>query len=194
MPILADSAQLEALPLCGQALLGARMIRRAVMAVMSEATHSADAERELMMRVCDTIEACARDGTGTQNAKPLFAEARALRDLRDRFASERGPLRHALWWVIDASRAADLAQELPFEGCVTPALLNAVAALGTDRRINRLQITILLAGDLDLIAFSCGEAGIGRFEGVTNYVLERLPPVHALTLNPIRPTPEELAR
>jgi hypothetical protein len=194
MPAFADLAQLEALPLCGQALLGGRMIRRAVMAIMPEAMHSADAERDLMMRACDTIEACARDGTGTQRALVMFAEARALRDLRDRFAGEREALRLALWWAVDASRAADVARELPFEACVTPAFLNAIAALGADRRINRLQITILVGGDIDLIAFACAEAGIGRFDGLTNHVLGRLPPVHALSLNPIRPTPEELAR
>ena len=194
MPAIFELDTIGTLPLFGQALLAARMARRGVLAVMPEATHVADAERVLMIRACEGMELCAREGTGTHRMKPLFAEAMELRDAAGLQSRERDSVRHALWWAIDATNAAEMAQDFPVDGTVTRSMHTAVAMLAEDRRITRLELTILLAGDFDLVRFACGEARIGRYDGLTEYVMERLTPVHALTLHPVRPTPEEESR
>jgi hypothetical protein len=194
VPAIFELDTIGTLPLFGQALLAARMARRGVLAVLPEATHAGDAERALMIRACDGMERCAREGSGTHRMKPLFAEAMELRYLGGPLARERDSVRHALWWALDAKRAAEMAQDFPMDSTVTRSMHGAVSALAEDRRITRLEITILLAGDFDLVRFACGEAGIGRYDGLTGYVMERLTPVHALTLNPVRPTPEEESR
>ncbi len=190
MSAIFELDQFNTLPLTGQALIAMRMVRRGVMAIVP----AGDGEYTLIMRICDAIESCAKDGYGVRRIKSLLDEGRALRDVGGPHGKEREFLRHSVWWAIDAILAAEMAQDFPMDETVTQSALTSMKMLANDRRINRLQITIMFAGDFDLVRFACGESGVGRHEGIGSYVLERLPPVHALSLNEVRPTPEELAR
>jgi hypothetical protein len=110
-------------------------------------------------------------------------------------------LRRAAHCAIDAVRAADMCQERDFERSVTISSQATIAALGEDENLSRMQITILLAGDIDQLLFACGEADklpsknvSAKYEGLGNEVMGRLAPVHPLSFIPHQPTPEELAR
>lgn len=190
MSAIFELDQFNTLPLTGQALVAMRMVRRGVMAIVPDG----DSERALIMRVCDAIETCAKDGQGVRRNKSLLDEGMALRDVAGPHAQEREALRHAVWWAIDAIRAAEMAQDFPMDETVTRSALTSMKMLASDRRLNGLQLTVLFAGDFDLVRFACSESGVRRYDGVGSYVLQRLPPVHALSLNEVRPTPEELAR
>lgn len=190
-------SQFDALPNFGQALVALRMVRRAVMAKYAEA----DAERALIERACDAAEACAKAGNGTHRHKPLF---RHVMDLRDEFDARRPSLewvRTAAWWMVDAINAAESAQDFPIDGTVTRSARSAIAALGEDRELSRLQITILLAADVDQLLFALGEVDkiparniAAKYDGLGDHVMARLAPVHALTVTPYEPTGEAAAR
>lgn len=51
-----------------------------------------------------------------------------------------------------------------------------------DPRFSEMQLTILLSSDLAQLSFVCQEAKLGPWDGMTNDVLNRLTPCHALEL------------
>lgn len=190
-------SQFDALPNFGQALVAVRMVRRAVMAKYA----GGDAERALIEQACDAAELCARVGNGTHRHKPLF---RQVMDLRDAFDARRPSLegvRTAAWWMVDAVNAAESAQDFPIDGTVTRSARSSIAALGEDRELSRMQITILLAADLDQLLFALGEVDklparniAAKDDGLGDHVMGRLAPVYALTVTPYEPTGEAAAR
>lgn len=188
MPAIFELDRFGELPLWGQALIAMRMTRRGAMALIGP-EHAA--VRATMDAACDVIEACAVEGNGVHRYEKELDAAMALRDdcPRDLF-----PLCHSLWYAVDSARAAQYANDFPIDATVTNSARQAIGALAGDRRIVPLQLTVLTAGDMDLVRFACGEAKIGRYDGLTRYVLDRLAPVHALTL--VEPTQdvEERAR
>lgn len=189
--------RLPELPNFAQALVAIRMIRRGVLAKFPEPS----AERDLVLNACDAAETCAKEGGGTFRHQALFDQVMALRYEPDGRRGDQPALRAAAWWAIDAINAADNAQDFPIDETVTRSARQAVVALGEDRELNRLQISILLASDIDQLLFACDEAGrlpaknlAGKYEGLGQHVLSRLAPVHALTVHPYQPTPEERCR
>lgn len=184
------------LPVYAQALVAVRMVRRAAMAKLE----SSEAEARLIATACDSAEACCTTGTGVYQSRELFDRAMALRDLATDH-STRQWLRHAMWYAIDALRAADACQERDFESTVTRSAQTAIAALGEDENLSRMQITILLAADIDQLLFACGEVNklpaknvASKYEGLGSHIMGRLAPAHPLSFIPRQPTPEELAR
>ena len=190
MPATPGPDQFGTLPLAGQALIAVRMVRRGALGMLT----NLDPERDLILKTCEAMESCAFEGQGGHRLKPLFKQAMALRDEGGPYSAEREALRHALWWAVDAILAAEMAPAPPVEETVERSARASIQRLGSDRRVNRLQLTVLVAGDLDLIRHACREAGVGRYDALGAYVKERLTPVHAIDLNEVRPTPEDEAR
>ncbi len=184
------------LPVYAQALVAMRMVRRAVLAKLAPA----DSETQLMIQAFDAAEACCTTGKGVYQSSDLFDRVMALRDLTTDH-SQRQWLRQAMWYAIDALRAADACQERDFESTVTRSAQTSIAALGEDENLSRMQITILLAADIDQMLFACGEVDklpsqnlASKYEGLGSHVMGRLAPAHALSFVPRQPSPEELAR
>ena len=170
--------QFDQLPLWGQVLIASRMVRRAALAMTANGPaniHTA------VINACDAIERCAVRGDGVPSEFAVFEKARQLRG-----APQARSLTEAIWWATDAAAAASAANDFPVDATVTNSARNAIASIAEDPRVTPLQLRILMAGDLDLVRFACGEARIGKYDGTTRYVMERLPPVHPITL--IEPT------
>ncbi len=185
MPYAFEPQQFGALPLWGQVLLAARLVRRAVLAASEDLSPAA---REFVLGCCDTIEECAKQGHGTTSLEKAPSRVDGL------IAAAAGgarPVLRGLYYAIDAARAAEAANDFPVDATVTNSAREAIAAIAQDPRVSALQVSILLAGDLDQVRFTCGEARIGTYDGLTNYVFERITPVHALTHSAPRRSPEE---
>lgn len=184
MPAIFELNEFESLPLWGQVLIAARMVRRGVLAVLPDATSDF---RDRALAACATIERCAVKGELPGDDERALADAMPLRERAEtRVAAVAG----ALWWAIDACRAARGAQDFPVDSTVTNSSLRAIGELGEDPRVSRLQLTVLVASDFDLVRFACSEIAVGRYDALTAHVLARLAPVHPLTLveTPMRGT------
>lgn len=188
MPTLFDPQQFGSLPLWGQVLIAARMVRRGLLGMLPEATNDF---RDRVMSLCGLIERCAMSGAIT---KDEMATLLAGRELRAVAPARVSAVAQAMWWAIDACRAAEAAQDFLADHTVTSSALHAIACLGEDQRVSRLQLTILVAADVDLIRFACDEVSIGRYDALTSSVLLRLAPVHGLTLVEVPKRAEQEAR
>lgn len=176
MPAIFELNEFGTLPLWGQALIAARMVRRGVLAVLPDASFEF---RDQALAACATIE------RSTVKGALLDADERALKNamnLREQADDRVMAVARALWWAIDACRAAQGARDFPVDSTVTGSSLRAIGELGEDPRVSRLQLTVLVAADFDLVRFACSEISVERYEGLTSHVLSRLAPVHPLTL------------
>lgn len=189
--------QFSSLPNFAQALAALRMVHRAVLAKYA----ASDPEKALIESALAAALRCVRDGHGNFRHKDLFQQVMDLRDLMDGDRADREWVRLGLWWALDSVNAADSANEFPMDETVTRSARSAIAALGEDRELSRMQITMLLAGDLDQLLFACGEVDklpsknrASKYAGLGDDVLGRLAPVHALTVIPHVPRGEEAAR
>lgn len=192
MAAIFDLEEFARLPLWGQVLIAARMVRRGSLALVEGATFANAAQLHAqIMGACDVIEQCARAGEGARKAKKTMTAARQVRDGLTRQAKAVG---EALWWAVDAAEAAEAANDFPIDATVTNSARAAIGALATEPRVISLQVTILMAGDIDLVRFSSGEAKIGKYDGLSEYVFERITPVHALTVVEPCLNPQDLAR
>lgn len=91
--------------------------------------------------------------------------------------------------ALDAWRAGGAGSE-----DVSRHVQAAVRAVLDDPWVAPVQVAILMAADISQIGFACGELRLTEREPLTDFVFQRLAPVHALTLTKPRPTPEEEAR
>ena len=187
MSPLFDHDQFDNLPLFAQVLVAARMVRRGALALSG----TSDPLQSTILDTCDVIEQCAFAGDGLDRAAALLDRAGRLRDGAPATARS---VCESLWWTIDAARAAQAAIDFPVDSTVTRSARNALGSLAADPRVSRLQLNILAAADIDQVRFACGEARIGRYDGLSAYVRERLAPVSALTLTDPVPSPDDLAR
>lgn len=193
--------QFASLPNFAQALVALRLVHRAALTKYGAAGPEADPERELIESAIAAACQCVRDGHGNFRHEALFQRAMALRDLFDEHRPLRECVRVGLWWAIDSVNAADMASDFPVDGTVTRSAQSAIAALGEDRELSRMQMTILLASDIDQLLFACGEVDklpakrlAAKYEGLGDHVFGRLAPVHALTVMPSVPSGEDAAR
>lgn len=189
--------QFATLPNFAQSLLAIRMVQRGVLAKYPE--H--DDERILIESALHAAQQCIRDGHGNFRHQPLFKRVMALRDLTDAHREDREWVRSALWWAIDSTNAAEMANEFPVDPTVTRSAQTAIASLGEDRELSRMQITILLAADIDQLLFACSEVDklpskrlAAKYEGLGDHVLSRLAPPHPLTVIHYVPSGEAAAR
>ncbi|MCC6229427.1 MAG: hypothetical protein IT432_09390 [Phycisphaerales bacterium] len=176
MPAIFELNEFGTLPLWGQALVAARMVRRGVLAVLPDAPPNF---RDRALEACATIERCAVGGSLQRDDEQMLIGAM---NLRAQAEARVAAVAQALWWAIDSCRAAQGAQDFPVDATVTNSALRAIGELGEDPRVSRLQLTVLVAADFDLIRFACSEVTIGRYDALTSHVLSRLAPVHPLTL------------
>ena len=175
--LLAGQGALGELPLWAQVLVAARMLQRAALAMQAELPEALHA---LIERVVAAMQDCAREGGQVHRRQALFDEAMAQRDAP--VAAATAPLRGLLWYAVDATRAADAAQDFPIDATVAQSTLAAVRALAADARVTPLQLLVLMAGDIDQLRYACDEARVDRYAALPQAVFLRLAPVHALTL------------
>jgi len=157
------------LPLWAQVLMGARLIRRALKELPGE---DAAAVR-LMEAACDGATQCAVAGS----------MSRALeKQLRGGIGYTPAVRTAALWsatyYLIDATSAAQASESF---SAADAACTNSVGQVFTHVRespgMSPLRVRVLVAGDLDLLRFACGEVCVGTYDAIPNGVLLRLTPV-----------------
>ncbi len=176
--------QFPGLPLWGQVYVASRMVRRAALAMLAGPALAA-AER-----VCDEIDGCAREGRWVGRDQRSNEQVAAL-GVEAGFGDGGAAggvevVQEALWWLVDAARAAEASQDFAIDGTVTRSARAAMSVIAADERVTRLQMAILLAGDLDQVRFTTREAGVGKYDALTGYVFERITPVHALDLADVK--------
>lgn len=179
------TTDLESLPLFGRALVAARMARRAVLAML------AGAERDAGLAACDLVERIVQRGSGWEASAGEFrAVQRIGRSRGNRAALE------AVRWAFDSAGAAQAANDFPVDSVVGASAHRCFAAIEGDPRISALQVGILVAADVDQIAFACSEVHVGLYDPLPAHVFGRLAPCHGLTLTQPREEPgrEEEAR
>lgn len=188
------------LPLFARSLTAVRMIRRAVLGIIPAQD---DPEHTFIMQICAACEECITNGGGVHKHLQLFKDGMQLREqpevASDRFA--RSFLRSALWWMIDSVKAADYSQDFAFDATVGRSAHTCLALLASDPQLNKLQMAVLLASDVDQLHFTCGEINLRRsqslaatYAGLGDYIMQRLTPTHALTVERPTPSPESLCR
>jgi hypothetical protein len=159
------------LPLWAQVLLASRITRRATLWMPRSVSSRA---REALIAGCDAIDRCAVAGV------VLKAEAPALRKATS-FQPDGGSYGAAtsMYYAVDAAHAAEGALDFSAaEGSCTASVGKAIAGAAEGPGLNPLQVRILVTSDVDLLAFACKEAGVGRYDGVGKDVPLRLTPVH----------------
>ena len=166
-----DLDQFAALPLWGQVLIAARMLQRMLLASAQELPES---ERLKIDAAIQSIAESALRGGRVREAEGGFASL---------YARERPtPLVEASRQLFSAAGAAEGALDFPVDASVTRSCREALRLLATDERLLPIQIAVLLGSDIDLVRHACREFRVGRYDGLGKDVLQRLTPLHALTL------------
>lgn len=175
--LLAGGSALGELPLSAQVLIASRLLQRAALAMQSALP---TALRDLIDLAIAAMQDCAGTRGQVHRHRTLFEHAMAQRDVEA--TDQSGPIRGMLWYAIDATRAADAAQDFPVDATVMHSTLKSLSALTADARVVPLQLHVLMAADIDLLAHACTEARVDRYAALPDAVFQRLAPVHALTL------------
>lgn len=177
------TVDLESLPLFARALVAARMARRAVLAMLE------GKEREAGLALCDLVEQIVqRRASWKASAAQIRAVERIRRTRTNTAALE------AARWAFDAAGAAQASLDFPLDDGVATSARRCLAAIESDRRVSAVQVAIVLAADVDQVAFACSEVGVGMYDGVPPHVMGRLAPCHPLTLTEPRRSAAEEAR
>lgn len=182
-PLEGWRAKLGALPLWAQVLVAQRVVQRALLGARdadaagkggAEAASSLD---DRLHAALQTIEQCCWAGEVSRAAERALRSAMALRERGD--AASR-TLREAVYWAIDACRAAQAAQDFPVDALVTHSAANALLALAQDDRFGAIRVLAVAATEIDLIGFAAGEARQPTYGAVPAEVRGRMLPLHAL--------------
>ncbi|MCB2097644.1 MAG: hypothetical protein KDE05_08440 [Parvularculaceae bacterium] len=170
MPAIFELDEIVKLPLYAQALLAARMARRAIYQLPEDYPGS---ERIALLEICDALEAFCRSGGASMNE---------MRPHYDRVGERRGgaagEAAEALYWAVDATASAEAANDFPVDQTCIRDAQNAFAAASRADGMSPLQVRTLLAGDFDQLRFACGEAGIGFYDALGGHVMGRMAPVY----------------
>jgi hypothetical protein len=189
MAAIFELDQFDTLPLWAQVLVASRVVRRGMLAMLPDETTRS---RKVIEDACIAIEWCAEHGGYTHEVQKQLDTACKLREKP--LPNEQQAIAQSIHCAVDACRAAEAAQDFPVDATVTASAKRAFAALASDPRVNRLQLTLLIAGDFDLVRFACSEIGVQRYNGLTKHVFGRLAPVHPLDLQEPQRSPEDDAR
>ncbi len=170
MAAIFELDQIPKLPLWAQALIAARMARRAVFHLRKGFPPK---DRELMLALCDALDEAAATGEyWERKLGPLAERVKALR------GGAAGEAAEALYWAWDAAGAAHGAQSFPVDATCIRDVQNAIAAASRAEGLSPLQIRLFAAADLDQIRFACGEAHVGFYDALGPEVMGRLAPVY----------------
>lgn len=165
--------QLASLPLWAQVLAASRIVRRAAMAVLPHGPES-----DIIYRGLDALDSCTECGWSDSGDKSALD---AAANLRDRGRRETATIREAMFWAVDACRAAIDAESFPSDAAVTNSAANAILSLSEGRQFSSTQVQAVAAADLDLLRFACREVPMMKYAPVSSHVLSRLTPVHPLS-------------
>ncbi|MFT3684551.1 MAG: hypothetical protein QM783_06410 [Phycisphaerales bacterium] len=161
----------ETLPLWAQVLLASRMTRRAALWMPRSVSTRA---REALVAGCDALDRCTVAGSVLADAKEALRKATSF----DPDGGSYGAAT-AMYYALDAAHAAESSLDFSAaETACTASVGRAIAAAADGPGLNPLQARIFITSDVDLLAFGCKEAGIGRYDGVGPHVPQRLTPVH----------------
>lgn len=182
-----DPEAFSKLPLFAQAFAAARMLKRAILALPESDPKK---PREELNRIYEEIEQCVAAGASVEES--IVELSRKLRDGTRKLSINS--IGECAWYAVDSTRAALAALDFPVDATVTNSAMNAMRALGQSPRLTSLQMAILLASDIDLLAFICKEEKVHQYDAITGKVVSRMTPCHALTLNEPRRSAEDEAR
>jgi len=160
--------QYARLPLWAQVLMAARLVRRALNELPAG---EADAART-MLEACDAAQQCASHGLIPRNFE------RALRDgISFTPTAETAPLWSAVYFLIDAAAAAQASESFSAaDAACSSSVGHCFAHVAESPEMSPLRVRILLAGDLDLLRFTCQEFRVGTYDAIPQDVLLRLTP------------------
>ena len=166
MAAIFELDQIAKLPLYAQAFIASRMARRAIFHLPKS---FAEKDRAAMLAACDALDAFARDGGASmERTKPLYDCARKYR------GGPAGEAAEALYWAIDATGAADSANDFPVDQTCIRDAENAFASASRAEGLSPLQVRTYMAADMDQLRFACGEAGIGFYDALGEHVMGRM--------------------
>ena len=158
------------LPLWAQVLMAARLLRRAgreFPAVDGDA-----AAVRLIEAACDAATQCAKAGS---ISRALDKQLRGGIDFTP--TPKTAPLWSAAYFLIDAASAAAASESFSAaDAACTSSVGHAFAHVSEAPNMSALRVRILVAADLDLLRFACGEFCVGTYDAIPNDVLLRLTP------------------
>jgi hypothetical protein len=157
----------ERLPLWAQVLLACRTVWRAVGAL------PAGSERDALDRTCRELQEGCFGGGERDWHRMLLAGVRVIPA-----QPETAAVRASLEAALDAAFAAESALDFSAaQTACTTSTLRAIDEAGRSPGLTPLQVRILVASDVDLLEFACGEADADEYEPLPRAVLGRLTPV-----------------
>lgn len=163
--------QIQSLPYFGQTYLGCRFLRR-----ISLSLFRGD-ELTIAIDFCDELEKISRDGvqqeSAGENPRPLLPQL--LEWKPSQLAQAFGYGRDAIESALEGKRAC-------IESKVSHFVILLLCEVYKDPRFSQMQLAILLNSDVAQLSYVCREAKLTPWDGVTDYVLARLTPCHALDL------------
>jgi hypothetical protein len=165
------SDQIQTLPYYGQTLLACRFLRRVALSLF------AGDEKAVAVDFCNELESIARDG-----AQQQFGGA-TLQHLPPQLLTWK-PSQMALAFDYGCDSVASLLESK--SGCtanrVSHFVMLSLLEVYNAPRFSRIQLAILLKSDLAQLIYVCQEAKLKPWDPLTDYVLTRLTPCHALEL------------
>lgn len=180
-------AKLRQLPLWAQVFAGVRMARRALLAlaiVGQPLARSGMAEQRLatgLLAALDAAERCVFNPYTT--AADLLALHEGA-ELRGRGRGDLPQASEAVFWCVDACRAAIAANDFPVDDAVTHAAMNVLRVLGQGSFSAALQVWAVATAEIDTLDFACREAQQGTYRALPASVRGRLTQLQPLAIWP----------
>ena len=160
--------QYARLPLWAQVLMAARLIRRA----LRELPAGDDAAVHLMESACDAATQCANAGSMPRALEKQLRDGTAYTP-----TARTVELWSATYYLTDAAAAAQASESFSAaDAACTSSVGQVFAHVSESTGMSPLRVRILVAGDLDLLRFACGESRVGTYDPIPDDVLLRLTP------------------
>lgn len=185
-------AKLRLLPLWAQVFVAVRMARRALLALpaaqpvvlpaalpaalpaMPRKPANSMAEQRLAKGLSAALDAAERC---VFNHYTTAADLLALHEgaeLRGRGRGDMPQASEAVFWCVDACRAAIAANDFPVDDAVTHAAMNVLRVLGRANFSAAVQVWAVARAEIDTLDFACREAQQGTYFALPETVRGRL--------------------